>query len=437
MARHLLVGVLIGLLATTGGCAAPGLIVRNDVGQAVAVDPESVCPVHYEKADLQEAVDPFAEHLARLVLQRESQLQLRLSAWSRPTDPLQRALVEGYLGLCRQRGQPGDCWDVLDEGAPGLTVEAKRTVALRMALAVGLREAAEVVRNVNPIKVEALMLAWFAFYLASFVIPDVTVTKLIFMTMSATLIAFLGVDGFRNIIQGYRTMRAEAAEAQTFDQLRGAAERYGQRMGPSALRIVTAIVAWGLCGATGLATPISGLPGAAQAVVNAEAMGYQLAAVNGGSVAVSATGTATVVLTAEATVPEQGERGSTPEKASKQSLVTSKTERVVIEDGKFDYLFGRASGRAHNIDRAAENAVQMKRIGIQDSAEGRDVLRAHFENVAKDPSNITQTFSNQYGAFEVRESLFFGPGGHVKFESTWQVLEGGVRRFVTAIPFGG
>lgn len=311
MLQRLLVGILIGLLAGSG-CAAPGLIVRTNRGREVRVDLQRVRPVHYEKEDLQKAIEPFAEHLAALVLQRERGLQLRLSAWSMPSDPLQRALIEGYLGICKQRGLPGDCWEVLDGESPGLTVDAKRTIALRMALSFGLQEAAQVVRNVNPVKVEAMMLMWFAFYLASFIIPDVTVTKLIFMTMSASLIAFLGVDGFRNIIQGYRTMREEAAQAQTFDQLRGAAERYGQRMGPSALRIATAIVTWGLCGATGLVTPISGLPGAAQAMANAEAIGFQLAAVNGGSVAVSATGTVTVVLAAQATASAWGGGATSP-----------------------------------------------------------------------------------------------------------------------------
>jgi colicin D len=305
LVKHLFVGILIGLFAGSG-CAGSGLVVRTDRGREVGVDAQRVRPVHYEKEELQKAMDPFAEHLAALVLQRERGLQLRLSEWSMPADPLQRALIEGYLGECQQRGQFGDCWEVLDGQSPGVTVDAKRTIASRMALSFGLREAAEVIRNVNPVKLETMMLMWFAFYLASFVLPDVTITKLIFMTMSAGMIAFLGVDGFRNIIMGYRTMRQEAAEAQTFDQLRGAAQRYGQRMGPSALRIAVAVVTWGLCRGTGLGTSLAALPGAPQAAANAEAMGFELAAVNGGSVAVSATGTVTLVLMTEATVPERG-----------------------------------------------------------------------------------------------------------------------------------
>ena len=40
-----------------------------------------------------------------------------------------------------------------------------------------------------------------------------------------------------------------------------------------------------------------------------------------------------------------------------------------------------------------------------------------------------------YGKAGVRESLFVGPGGFVKFESTWQVLDDGLR-LTTLIPMG-
>lgn len=40
--------------------------------------------------------------------------------------------------------------------------------------------------------------------------------------------------------------------------------------------------------------------------------------------------------------------------------------------------------------------------------------------------------------FEVRDSMFIGPPGKaVKFETTFHVLEDGVRRFSTVMPFGG
>jgi filamentous hemagglutinin len=110
---------------------------------------------------------------------------------------------------------------------------------------------------------------------------------------------------------------------------------------------------------------------------------------------------------------------------------------ALIAEEKFGYLFGEASGSAHNVERALQNASQLGRIGVHEGAEGRALLQAHFNEVVSSPSNILETFSNQHGNFQVRESLFAGPGGFVKFESTWQVLEGGQFRFTTAIPYGG
>jgi hypothetical protein len=223
--------------------------------------------------------------------------------------------VDAYLGWCADRGGAGDCLEVLDQRAPGLSIDAKRTIALRMALASGLREAADAVRDINPIKVEALLVIWFTGYLATLLLPEV-VTKVLFVLMTTNLIAFLGFDGFHNILEGYRVMRDEAAAAQTFEKLQEAGERYGGRMGPSVVRIVTALVTWGLSSATGMARPVSGLPGAAQAAANARAQGFELAAVSGGSVTVSSSGAVTLVLATEATMPQRGG-------ASKQTVVDS------------------------------------------------------------------------------------------------------------------
>lgn len=113
---------------------------------------------------------------------------------------------------------------------------------------------------------------------------------------------------------------------------------------------------------------------------------------------------------------------------------------AVIAADKWKYIFGRARGAknaAHNAPRTAENAHQLSRIGLRESDETRDLLQAHFDTVVSDPRSVTRTWSNQYGAFEARESLLAGPLGFLKLESTWRVLEDGARTFVTSIPFGG
>jgi hypothetical protein len=111
--------------------------------------------------------------------------------------------------------------------------------------------------------------------------------------------------------------------------------------------------------------------------------------------------------------------------------------RTEINDSKFDYLFGRASGNEHNLARTNQNALQMKRLGIPDTSEGYNSLRTHLDATAKDPSSISRTFKNEYGNFEVRESLIAGPSGKfAKVESTWEVKQDGSRRLTTVILFG-
>jgi hypothetical protein len=55
--------------------------------------------------------------------------------------------------------------------------------------------------------------------------------------------------------------------------------------------------------------------------------------------------------------------------------------------------------------------------------------------VAQQNGNVVKTWTDEFGTFEVRESVFFGPSGKaVKFETGFEVYEDGTRRFTTAIP---
>nr|WP_254367288.1 VENN motif pre-toxin domain-containing protein [Pantoea ananatis] len=60
----------------------------------------------------------------------------------------------------------------------------------------------------------------------------------------------------------------------------------------------------------------------------------------------------------------------------------------VIDAKKFDYLFGRASGNNHTLDRTNQLALEMKRLGVTDDIKGHSVLAEHFTTATKDPSNI-------------------------------------------------
>ncbi|WPN51518.1 hemagglutinin repeat-containing protein [Pseudomonas sp. P9_2] len=106
-----------------------------------------------------------------------------------------------------------------------------------------------------------------------------------------------------------------------------------------------------------------------------------------------------------------------------------------IAPGKFDYLFGRVASNSHNAARSNQLALEMKRLGVPDNAAGRQMLTDHLTLSAKTDGNVMSTFSNQYGKFEVRESLFMGPSGKAaNFQSTFQILDDGTRKLSTVIP---
>jgi hypothetical protein len=108
---------------------------------------------------------------------------------------------------------------------------------------------------------------------------------------------------------------------------------------------------------------------------------------------------------------------------------------IEVAPGKFDYLFGRVASNSHNAARSNQLALEMKRLGVPDNAAGRQMLTEHLTASAKTEGNIINTFSNQYGKFEVRESLFMGPSGKAaNFQSTFQVLDDGTRKLSTLIP---
>ena len=67
---------------------------------------------------------------------------------------------------------------------------------------------------------------------------------------------------------------------------------------------------------------------------------------------------------------------------------------------KLDYLFGKASGDAHNIERSKAMQVELQRIGTHDTPSGREYVSNHFNEVIKDPTNISNV---QVKSYEVKE----------------------------------
>lgn len=121
-------------------------------------------------------------------------------------------------------------------------------------------------------------------------------------------------------------------------------------------------------------------------------------------------------------------------KANKLKLnmkMLHKADRVQI-DKKLDFLFGKATGRAHNIHRTKSMQISLQKIGLHDNKVGREALIEHLEKICNDPTNIIEIKNNIFTFGELpnkpigsyisvtRESFLMGPGGGVRLESVWK-----------------
>ncbi|MGC6175857.1 hypothetical protein, partial [Lacrimispora sp. 38-1] len=98
---------------------------------------------------------------------------------------------------------------------------------------------------------------------------------------------------------------------------------------------------------------------------------------------------------------------------------------------KLDYLFGKATGSKHNIERSLQMKEELAHIGVYDTPSNRVALEKHLNGVLNDSSNIIGTETRSYIAKELpgtpmveytattKESFFMGPGGGVKLETVW------------------
>jgi len=178
-------------------------------------------------------------------------------------------LTRAYLRWCERTGRKGDCLRLLAEGP---TVSEDGRYALAMALAQGAMngEMLEAFKDMaDPHAMLAAALWTGTLYLILWTVPE-PATKGLAATMTATLVAYLGVDTFWGLITGFRKLVDEADRARTFDELRDAGERYGKVMGRNAARAfaMLATVAIGNTSA-GFAGKVPTLPGSAQASVQA------------------------------------------------------------------------------------------------------------------------------------------------------------------------
>ena len=93
----------------------------------------------------------------------------------------------------------------------------------------------------------------------------------------------------------------------------------------------------------------------------------------------------------------------------------AKAKQKIVE--KLQYMFGKATGAQHNLDRSAEMYQSLKKIGIFDTPKNRRYLTQYLLGVMSNPSNIEKIQPN--GSI-VRDSLLMGPRGGVKLQTIWR-----------------
>lgn len=86
---------------------------------------------------------------------------------------------------------------------------------------------------------------------------------------------------------------------------------------------------------------------------------------------------------------------------------------------KLEYVFGKATGNAHNIERSTGMLKQLNSVGIFDNPMGRSLLKSNLENAFRGTEGILQS-NGRY----LRESLLMGPRGGLKVESVWDNNKG-------------
>ncbi|MGI5504553.1 tachylectin-related carbohydrate-binding protein [Lentzea sp. CA-135723] len=114
-------------------------------------------------------------------------------------------------------------------------------------------------------------------------------------------------------------------------------------------------------------------------------------------------------------------------------LEEAKRGRALVENGKYDYLFGKVDSNSHNAARSRQNKEQLARIGVHDTPQGRALIKNHLDQAVTNDANVQRVFTTEHGTFQIRDSLFAGPGGFLHFESTWHVTQDGLR-LTTIIP---
>jgi hypothetical protein len=271
------------------------------------------------------------------------------------------ALTRAYGHWCERKKQPGDCLRLLAEG-PLLASDGKYSLAMAIAMNSVWDETAEALEGMaDPQALLATVTASVSMYLLLWSLPE-PVSKGLAALITATAIAYLGVDTVWTLLEGWMALVRKVDRATTFEQLSEAGEAYGEVLGENAARIFVMLATAAIGNTAGLATKASRLPGSAQAAVAVETQaGYQYVAIGGvQSVAMAAEGFTLALAPNAVAMANRGMSGGNSRRRSQEHhLATDKNSVSTARGGPWTPEFRRIFRKAGMELKDPENVVDV------------------------------------------------------------------------------
>jgi putative RNase toxin 47 of polymorphic toxin system len=242
-----------------------------------------------EEAELRSAIEELLPHvsadgargeLSRLVGDprfhghRPEELRVVLASWGSGPAALEQ-ITQEYRTWCTRSGR---------SGCHARQLMGSDVYQLAFDFALGAEWdgfVGEVKNTIDPSTIRIVLLTGLVIFMASIAIPELT-SKIPAAIATGILTAYLGAQAVCDLIFGWIHMVAELDAATTFEQVRTAGQRYGEKVGAQTARILillaTAAIAEG-----GLIARLMKLPRAAQAsaALATETGGVGLEAVGG------------------------------------------------------------------------------------------------------------------------------------------------------------
>jgi hypothetical protein len=209
----------------------------------------------------------------------------------------EQEFIRDYLQWCGTTLEPGDCLQLLGKNRP-YSSHARYATAMAIGWRSSLGQMRATLRGmVTPAALMGTIVAAVTMYLMLWVAPEPFFTKGIAAAMTVWLIGYFGFDPLWRLAKAWRGLVDEADEALDFEALRKAGERFGERAGPAAARLLILVTTVAIGGTAGMAAKGGSLPGFALASAQAEGqLGVSLATATAAESVLVGTQTVTITF---------------------------------------------------------------------------------------------------------------------------------------------